>query len=333
VAALSTWSADVAPYIDLKKMNVLCVRHLVNDMGLQADDIMYTDPGFGYNPTAQTGTVNTVSTSTVVTLSGGVVDFTTILAAGDYVVLRDNIEVTVDVVTNSSSFTCTANVGATLTDATWWTHGGGVSNVALTIADGNGADAAGYISIGRDGRISSITLSDEGSGYTGTPTLTANASAAGANGYAATQTTAVLTYLSELTGTGGGNALTRYFTKSVTLADGFEARDITVFFDAYRPVGSTFYVYYKVLGADQESERFDDQPWRLMTQTTLDNTYSTKWNQFKEFEFHTPEDRALGDTADTTDKFKTFAIKIVLAAETPVNAPRIANFRAIALDT
>jgi large-conductance mechanosensitive channel len=330
ISALSTWSADVAPYIDLKKLNVLCLHHLTNDMGLQADDIMFTDPGVGYLPTLQDTTVNTVATSTTVELSNGVVDFTTLLAPGDYLVLRDNIAVTVaSVNADGLRFYCTANVGATLTDAIWWTHGN--SNVSLTFSGGEGTGAAGYATIGRDGRVSNVVLTADGSGYIGMPTVTA-APVANVASYTATQNTAVLTYLSELD-THGGNALTRYFTRPVTLADGFEARDIVVYFDANRPLGTKFYVYYKVLGADQETERFEDQPWRLMTQITDDSTFCTKWEQFKEFEFHTPDDRALNADDDTTDKFKTFAVKVVMATDNPVYTPRIANFRAIALDT
>ena len=47
--------------------------------------------------------------------------------------------------------------------------------------------------------------------------------------------------------TSSGNGLARYFTRQVTLADGFDARDIKVYFDAVRPAGTNFYAYYKVL--------------------------------------------------------------------------------------
>jgi hypothetical protein len=60
------------------------------------------------------------------------------------------------------------------------------------------------------------------------------------------QSAASLKYNSE-EAPSGGNGLTRYITRSVTLAEGFDARDLVVYFDAYRPVGSNFYVYYKVL--------------------------------------------------------------------------------------
>jgi hypothetical protein len=126
--------------------------------------------------------------------------------------------------------------------------------------------------------------------------------------------------------------LTRYITRPVTLADGFDARDLRVTFDAYRPVGSKFYVYYKALATDAESVRFDDQPWRLMTQETPDSVFSTGYFHFKEFNFVTASGRVMDATADTNDRFQTFAVKIVMAAADTVDAPRIVNFRAIALD-
>jgi hypothetical protein len=120
----------------------------------------------------------------------------------------------------------------------------------------------------------------------------------------------------------------------VTLADGFEARDIKVYFDAYRPVTSDFYVYYKVLPVDAgESARFEDQPWRLMTMVTDNAVNSPKWDSYTEFQFKTPDDLALGGVDDTTDKFRVFAVKIVMSSTSDVDVPRIMNFRAIALDS
>jgi hypothetical protein len=130
----------------------------------------------------------------------------------------------------------------------------------------------------------------------------------------------------------GGNGLTRYLTRPVTLADGFDARDLRVTFDAYRPVGSKFYVYYKVLPGDADTARFNDQVWRRMDMETANNVISTGYFQFKEFSFVTPSGRALDASTDTTDKFKVFAVKIVVASSDTVDVPRLANFRAIALD-
>jgi hypothetical protein len=96
-----------------------------------------------------------------------------------------------------------------------------------------------------------------------TPTLTVPAPAA-CTGYTHCANNGTACYNSELYPS-GGNGLSRYITRPVPLADGFEARDIQVLFDAYRPLGSHFYVYYKVLPGNADQVRFEDQVWRPMT--------------------------------------------------------------------
>src|SRR5690606_2366331 len=108
---------------------------------------------------------------------------------------------------------------------TFHTYGTLAANnaLAVTIEDGNGADAAAYALIGRDGKIADIVMTANGGGYTGTPTVSIAAPAA-VSGVTVTQSTGSLTYHSELASS-GGNALTRYMTRPVTLADDFDARD------------------------------------------------------------------------------------------------------------
>jgi hypothetical protein len=45
--SLSTRSADVAPYIDLKKVNMLGIQHLVNDMSLRDKRCHHQQSGCG----------------------------------------------------------------------------------------------------------------------------------------------------------------------------------------------------------------------------------------------------------------------------------------------
>jgi hypothetical protein len=340
---LATRSTFVAPYLDIKKTNMLAIRHDINDMGLQADDVIITNPGAGYNVTKRSGGTETMDVengnATVTRTAGKSVDVTTYLAAGDKVFFANgtaNLIATVASVTNSSEFILTSapSLAGDMGGADWFTYGGDLDGtnqtITLTVASDTGVDAAGTAHINRQGVIDSVSLTVNGTGYLDTPTVTVPAPGA-VGGFDDVQTQGTLSYLSELS-SHGGNGLTRYFTRQVTLADGFEAKDIKVWFDAYRPVGTKFYVYYKVLAVDNEAERFEDQPWRLMNQVTDNGVVSTKWEQFKEFEFKTPNNRALDDTADTSAKFRVFAVKLVMATTNTVNAPRVANFRAIALD-
>ena len=332
MALLSTWSPDVAPYLDIKKTNMVIIQQFIGNMELRATDINILNAGQGYLVGNTAGVCNTSSGSPIVTGLG--TTFLTDVVAGDTMIIGGNLAIIVGSVTNDVYLTAQSNVPVTRLSNTCFTFGtnGGNNAVALTFAGGNGTGAAGYAVIDRSGTLTQVVLSDVGSGYTGTPTVTVPAPVAN-TGYTITTTPAVLAYTSEL-GTDGGNGLTRYLIRSVTLADGFEARDIVVYFDAYRPSGSNFYLYYKVLPADaSDGARFEDQAWRPMEQVTDNSTVSTKYTQYKEFQFKTPNDRALSAATDTTDNFKVFAVKIVMASDSTVNTPRIANFRAMALDS
>jgi hypothetical protein len=331
--ALTTYSPDVAPFIDMKKFNVMAVRHVIHDMGLWSSDVIITNPGAGYLANLQLGLISTTSGSPIVTGDANT-NFATTLQVGDTVVIGGNVSVAVFSVTNSSQFIATANLSTTRAANTWFRYGvaGGNNAIVLTITGGNGSGANGYAIIGSDGQISSVVITPAGAGFTTTPTVTVPAPEAPGGSYTLSQTTGELVYNSELAPS-GGNGLTRYITRPVMLSEGFNARDLVVYFDAYRPTGSQFYVYYKVLSGDADSSLFNDQPWRLMTRITSDSVVSTTYNQFKEFQFQTQNTRALDSSTDTTDKFKMFAVKVVMATGDFPNAPRITNFRAIALDT
>lgn len=334
LCTLSTNSPDVAPYIDVQKINMLCVRHLINDMVLANTGVIVIDPGAGYMANLQPGTLNTTGGSLIVTGNLTTANFSATLLPGDTVVVGGNLEIVVASVTNSSHFLATANVSVTRAANVYYTYSAmdGTGNVALTIADGNGSSANGVARVGRNGKITGVTLDANGSGYTGTPTLVVVAPDAPGGAYTVAQANGVLGYNSELAAT-GGNGLTRYVTRPVTLADGFDAQDIRVTFDAYRPAGSHFYVYVAALAGDDDTGRIQDQPWRLLTMETPDSVVSTGYHQFKEFNFVTATGRVFDAAADTTDRFKVFAVKIVVASSNTVDVPRLANFRAIALDT
>ena len=320
IVTLTTQSTDVAPYIDLKKMNVVGLRYLINDMELNANQFVILDPGSGYaNAAANTGTVTTSASSNVVTGSG--TTFTSQLIVGRDVVIGGNLALTVASIESDSQFTATTVAGDTRSANAFATF----ANLTLTIAASDaGVNAVGYAVVSAvsnsvvTGYVSDIVLTTNGSGYLTTPTITVSGNAAIAyRGEDAAQ---------------NGNAQTRYFTRQVTLAEGFDARDIKVYFDAVRPAGTKFYVYYKVLPGTQDSSRFADQPWRLMTQITPDASISTRPNQYREYEFRTPTNRAFDASTDTTDRFKVFSVKVVMATDDTTVVPRVRNFRAIALD-
>ena len=154
----------------------------------------------------------------------------------------------------------------------------------------------------------------------------------------------------------GGNAQSRYITRTVTLADGQDAEDLRVYLTAYKPSGSDVKVYYKVLHAD-DSDTFADSRWIPMSLDTSqgftsDVAYSSSEdrNDFLELAYKVPAysatsgspyrfgaNNATGvieyrNTAKVRfSTFKYFAIKIVLTNQNSSNPPRVKDLRAIAL--
>jgi hypothetical protein len=151
----------------------------------------------------------------------------------------------------------------------------------------------------------------------------------------------------------GGNALAKYITRKVTLADGQDAEDIRVYVSAYRPPGSNISVYYKILHRE-DSDTFDNARWIPMSYTTETGfTSSTVFSSteiiddFKEYTFVIPNysnDYLSG--ANTTNSniieyrnsarsrfvgYKYLSIKVVLTSVTTTNPPRLDDIRVIAL--
>jgi len=319
IASFTTHSADVAPFIDLLKLNAIAVRHQINNMPLIANQFEIINAGAGYATTTRTGTVTSSSANATITGSG--TSFQSTLTVGRDVVIGANLVVTVASIQSDVTFTATGLVAESRSANTYATY----DTAALTItANNTGDDAVGYAVVSgastsnASGIVTSVVLTTNGSGYLTSPTLSLSGAAS-------------IQYHAE-DWTSGGNALSRYIIKPVTLADGFEARDIKVYFDGYRPSGTNFYVYYKILPTSADTARLDDQKWRLMTQVTNDAIISVKPKQYREFEFSTTNAIAANATTDTTDQFKVFVVKIVLASNNPTVIPSIKNFRAIALD-
>ena len=131
----------------------------------------------------------------------------------------------------------------------------------------------------------------------------------------------------------GGHADSVYFTKKMPLADGFDASNLTVIFDANRPSVTNIKVYYKVSALDSDKP-FDDNVWVEMIQSST-NTPSISDTDFKEYTF-VPAGSITGFGIPVDDpinpRFNIYTIKIVLLSSDPAYTPIIKNLRGIALD-
>jgi len=204
------------------------------------------------------------------------------------------------------------------------------SNISVSAPDVGSNNATLGLTANANGAITSVYVTNPGSGYLTTPTVTVT----GANGVQA-----VITVTGE-TAPKGGNSIAKYFTKKVVLSPGNDSGDLRVFFSAYRPIGTNVYVYYKILSS-QDTQPFETGNWQLMT--TMNgglNTYSTSRTNLIEYEC-APGVFSSGNAnnfisyqstnGQTYSSFIQFAIKVVLATNDNTTVPFLTDIRALAL--
>ena len=139
----------------------------------------------------------------------------------------------------------------------------------------------------------------------------------------------------------GGNAINKYISQTVTLADGQDAEDVKVYLTAYRPPGTDVRVYFKAKHAD-DPDSFDDKYWiPLNKEENGGSTYSSLSNRldFKEYSYTFSNEDKTGPLTEfqyvsggiTYTGFKYFAVKIVLTATNAAIVPRVADLRVMAM--
>ena len=208
-----------------------------------------------------------------------------------------------------------------------------VSNVVVTIGDStlfpdaSGAKATANVTLNASGNVTAVNIINSGRGYVESPTITISEPGAPVNA-----TAVIISEDSKY----GGNALTRYITRRVTLADGFDSGDLRVTLRAIRPQGTNIIVYYKVQSST-DSRNFSDIKWRRMY---LENDLlSPDLSTAIDFKYNPSEDPRINKLSYAEDgvtyplggTFKYFAIKIVMLAECGCAAPTVRNLRVISL--
>lgn len=217
------------------------------------------------------------------------------------------------------------------TDFTVYKSGSGYpasANIGLTISDYRGSGYANaYATTNATGAIQSVTVTSPGYGYINAATVVITADNS-------TTTNASIKISSE-TDSSGGPAIAKYISRSVTLAEGFDAGDLRVFLTAYKPSGTDIKVYYKVKASD-DPDSFASKEYTLMNQKTKSSLYSglNSFNNKIEYEFE-PYDtlNSISYTTSTTTytSFNQYAIKIVLLSDATTKYPIVYDMRAIAL--
>jgi len=200
------------------------------------------------------------------------------------------------------------------------------ATVTITGGGGSGATASAVVT---NNVVTSIYLTNPGSGYETSPTFTlTDANTTPGSGV-------TISYNGE-DSKSGGNADARYITRRVTLADGFDSGDLRVYITAYKPSGSNIRVYYKLLSTS-DTDEFDNKGYQLMTQLSNANFVSNSPSDYREIAYapglngtaNNSVSYVSGSTAYNT--FRTFAIKIVMTGSSTTDVPKIRDFRSIAL--
>lgn len=189
------------------------------------------------------------------------------------------------------------------------------------------------------GSLKGLNILVNGSGYSTTPnvTITEKGSTSNANAIVRGETSS-----------SDGNSFTRYLTRKITLADGFEAGDLRVYVECIRPSGTHVMAYFKVL-SPYDSDEFIDKNWVKMV--AVKDITSPDQQSVIELEF-VPElftvSSAQSSIGNPTGKvsyvvgeetfpiegvFKHFAIKLVMFANDPTVSPVVVSMRAIATES
>lgn len=205
------------------------------------------------------------------------------------------------------------------------------ASITITDPDGNGTGANGYAVRSNTGStantIDHIIIDNPGFGYISTPTITIGAPPVASGNAQANATIAGET--SKI----GGNIFSKYVSKQIVLADGFDAGDLRVFLRMIKPPGTDVHVYYKVLSAS-DPDAFVNKKWNLMKKYT---DYTSKDQKSPvQIEYRPTLDAGElsyvedGKTYPIGGKFRTFAIKIAMTSADPTIYPSILDMRAFA---
>jgi len=116
--------------------------------------------------------------------------------------------------------------------------------------------------------------------------------------------------------TNDGNAVSKYLSKKLTFQRGREAEDIRVIVNAFRPQGTDFKVYAKILN-NSDSDPFDDKNWTALEFTSGASQFSDPRDQFdyREYELGFPSTIPVSERIDGSVE-TTSACNVVTGAGT-----------------
>jgi hypothetical protein len=223
---------------------------------------------------------------------------------------------------------------ATITIKTSSNNAGHFSNGIIVFSDSTAQDGDhtnSQVTVGSNtfmavnvvtGIVANVVPIVTGSGYLTTPTVTLSSNAT---------TNAVANIVGEDSAS-GGNINAKYISRRVTLEDGFDASDLKVIVNSYKPLGTDVHLYYKVKG-ETDPEDFDSKDYVLMTQETPSTLYSGNEGDVKEYIYKTSDEEVKYTSNSVNyDTFKSFAVKAIMTSNNVTVVPKVRDIRIIALD-
>jgi uncharacterized alkaline shock family protein YloU len=138
--------------------------------------------------------------------------------------------------------------------------------------------------------------------------------------------------------TNSSETTSKYISKTVELAESLDAEDLQVYVTGYRPSGTDIKVFIKPQAAEDPTT-FDTNDWIELELTEGVNVFSSISNQsdFREYVYRVSDtDKTFGvltysNDISTFEGYRRFAIKIELHSDSIYKAPRLLDYRGIAL--
>jgi hypothetical protein len=307
-ATFTSNDSKVSPAVDLSRMNLITIENLVNRGSLEVSDIVIASGGvasYGSAPNLTVSGGGGTGADFNATVAGNKITGVTLVSGGSGYYETPTIAIAGAGSSLASSTTVSGSTTATVSATT-------------TLAADMLVTGAG---IPDDTTIVSITNA--------TTFVMSNAATASA--------TVTLYFHGNLTvenelAKSGGNAKARYISRRVTLEDNFDAQDIKVWLNAYKPKDTDIKVYYRVHNSEDPTN-FEDRPYEIMTQETDINRISASETDVNEYVFRSSANNVTYTSGSIRyDKFKTFAIKIVLGSASSSVIPKVKDMKAVALD-
>lgn len=150
------------------------------------------------------------------------------------------------------------------------------------------------------------------------------------------ETASVLAYQWKITNDSATTS--KYISRTVELSESLDAEDFQVYVTGYRPIGTDIKVYIKPQSANDPSV-FETNDWIELELTSGINLYSSISNtrDFKEYMYNISDINknngllTYTNDAGTFEGYRRFAVKIELISENIFKAPRLLDYRGIAL--